>query len=104
MANIVINKGQQGQYMQLHVGDTLEIQLPENGTTGFTWQLAPHPAWQVSRSFAPGANLPGAGGTASFVLKLLQKLPVTSVRLELRRPWESDEPPADHFDIRLSVV
>ncbi len=104
MAKKMINKGHEGQHVQLHVGDVLEIQLPENGTTGFTWQLAPNAAWQVSRTFKPGGSMPGAGGTACFALKLLHQLPATQVRLELRRPWESDEPPADHFAIHLSVV
>ncbi|MCU0334131.1 MAG: protease inhibitor I42 family protein [Chitinophagaceae bacterium] len=103
MAKKVIRKEQGGQHVQLHVGDVLEIQLPENGTTGFVWQLAPHAAWQVSRRFQPAGSQPGAAGTACIEMKLLRKLPGTVVKLELRRPWETNEPPAECFEFRLSV-
>ena len=93
-ATITIHEGDLGGAVALHVGETVDIALEANATTGYEW----HCAW------APEAGLelvsdqyvvdqpaiPGSGGVQHFVLRAAQVSTVTAT-LQYGRWWPGGE-------------
>ncbi|NPA26267.1 MAG: protease inhibitor I42 family protein [Chloroflexi bacterium] len=91
--------------ISLQVGQVLEVHLPANPTTGYTWLVkegAPGPVVLVAEpGFTPEAQRLGAGGT--LILRFRAVTPgETRVRLVYQRPWETGEPEED-FEFRVIV-
>jgi inhibitor of cysteine peptidase len=81
--------------LALAPGESFEIRLPENPTTGYVWEVEPVPgavAAVVREAFEQEPADPrivGRGGTKVFVFKA--GLPGEGeVVLRLRRPWQRD--------------
>jgi inhibitor of cysteine peptidase len=79
----------------LAVGDTFELSLCANATTGFQWdevQLSDAAVLNlVSREYlAPKSDAVGAAGSEHFVFKARQA-GSTTVKIEYSRPWEGGE-------------
>ena len=105
---VVLTEKDSGKTIDLRTGDYLEIHLEANPTTGYLWssstpndyilrllldeyagkkqdrQLVGAP---VRKIFRYGAVGPGK----------------TGIRLEYRRPWEKNQPPAGTFDVMVIV-
>lgn len=104
MATRKLLKKDSGANVRLQQGDKLEIQLPENATTGYKWVLATLNDIRVKENFQPaGAGNPGSGGTAIFELAPLKKFAARKIVLKYQRPWETDVTPEDSFSITLTV-
>ena len=90
----------------LAVGQTFEIVLPENPTTGFRWELkeAGQPAClPLGDSYEkPAAGALGRPGIRRWRFEAAQ---AGSGRIALvyRRAWEQDTPPAQVFRITAKV-
>ena len=96
-----------GSRVRLRVGQTLEVRLAANPTTGYTWDLA-----AVDRTVLQPVDEPrfergrkqalGSSGTMIWTFQA-QTPGATVLRLEYRRLWEIQEPPADTFEITVQV-
>jgi pimeloyl-ACP methyl ester carboxylesterase/predicted secreted protein len=88
----------------LIVGDMLEVRLPGNPTTGYTWQAVAAPA-QLRQQGEPvhhsDSQLIGAGGITSFKFSVTAAGDGT-LDLAYRRPWEKDAPAAKTCRIQLN--
>lgn len=94
-AEVTLDEKACGSKQSLGVGDLLEVQLPGNPTTGYTWQAVAVPA-QVRQQGEPvqrsDSQLAGAGGITSV------KFSVAAagdgiLELAYRRLWEKETPP-----------
>ena len=90
--------------VDVDVGETIEIALPENPTTGHRWQVdAIDPslcAIVADERHAPQRPQPGAGGTHVWRLKAL-RAGRCHIALAYRRAWETAEPAARNFKLTL---
>jgi inhibitor of cysteine peptidase len=81
-------------------GDTLEVSLPQNASTGYRWELVPSEGLQIvdDRLDPPSSAHAGAGGQRVFVL-LVEEPGV--VQAWLRRAWEPPERAAQTYTVRV---
>ena len=91
--------------VQLKVGDTLEIALEGNPTTGYTWAVASNVAqlqqqgeWELKRD----SNLIGAGGVILLRLKAVRE-GEAALQLIYHRVWEKGVPPLKTFEVKVVV-
>jgi inhibitor of cysteine peptidase len=102
---IEADKSYDGRTLTLHAGDTLSLSLAENPTTGFRWDLKtkPEPEFEtLTDTFESSGGSPGAGGTHRWQWKAMRTGAAT-IRLEYRRPWETNAPPGQVFSLNLQV-
>jgi predicted secreted protein len=101
-----VGEAANGTQVQLVVGQTLEIALPGNPTTGFTWAAWGALPSQVAtagdsyETSAP-AGVVGAGGVQTLAFKALSAGTAT-LKLGYARPWESVQP-AKTFEVTLVI-
>ena len=87
--------GTGGQATALGVGDTYEVVLDSNPSTGYQWLVDFDAGYLelVNRHFEVDSNLnppaPGTGGKETFVFRAVAK-GSTQVELTYKRPWEND--------------
>ena len=92
--------------IEVAAGDTVEIQLSENATTGYHWALE-----TIDKSVCeviaderhgPDKVILGASGTHVWRLKATH---AGNCRIEIayRRAWQRDTPPARTFKLGLRV-
>jgi inhibitor of cysteine peptidase len=85
-----VTKNQSGGAVEVVLGESFEIQLPENPTTGYRWQLrsSGEPILEVQDdSFQPTTDRPGAGGMRRWRFRAGQE-GATNLQIEYRRSWE----------------
>jgi inhibitor of cysteine peptidase len=105
MAEFTVRAGEHGSTVTAAVGDVVKIELAENPTTGFRWQVAAVDSSVLrlqSDDFAPGGPAVGSGGLHVFHWAAAGR-GGTDVRLELKRSWEAG-PAKSTFAIRVSVL
>lgn len=107
-----------GKRFYPRVNDEIRISLPEMSSTGYIWIVSEPTVVthqdELNRSLAlvserfesraqAGLELRiAAGGTHHFVFRVLRPGHQT-LRLEKRRPWESDVPPTAVFEVDLET-
>jgi predicted secreted protein len=92
-----------GSAITLHKGESVEIRLRENRTTGFKWHLRGkgEPVCEVeSEDFQPEETGVGVGGTHSWKIKALAK-GTARIELSLARSWEVGKPSAQAFALTI---
>ncbi len=93
MPGISVGEESNGRRLELHVGDSIEVQLPENPTTGWRWQViaAAEPVCEkASQTFEPArADKPGAPGLLRCEFRVVVP---GNARIELvsKRAWSSE--------------
>jgi inhibitor of cysteine peptidase len=102
----VKDKDKEGK-VKLARGDTLEVRLPSNRTTGFSWQVAKiekdrlksqgKPMYEL-----PKKPLPGAGGVEVFRFTA-EAAGKTELELIYKRPFEKDKPPAKTYKLTVEI-
>jgi inhibitor of cysteine peptidase len=96
-----------GSTVVIKVGQTLEVALQGNPTTGYIWEAAPDSAALLSPQgelqFKPDNNLIGSGGIVTLRFTALQP-GEASLKLIYHRPWETNVPPIKTFEIKLIVT
>jgi inhibitor of cysteine peptidase len=101
-----IGEAANGTEVVLAVGQTLQVSLPANVTTGFDWAVdgaVPSQLTSVSDTYdttAP-AGVVGAGGTRTFVFRADSR-GNGALRLVYARSWESG-PPQKTFAVTVVV-
>jgi inhibitor of cysteine peptidase len=89
--------------IRLKVEGKLEVDLEENPTTGFSWQVASFPSLLELKGsdYLPDApQRCGSGGRKVFHF-VVARPGSGSLRLEYRRSWEKDVEPARVFEVSL---
>jgi inhibitor of cysteine peptidase len=102
MALIVLSRAHAGTTHPASVGDTVTIQLPENPTTGYRWQvIASGSLTPCGDDFAPSAAV-GAEGmrTLRFTVTAAG---MHQLRLAQAREWESATTPQDQLIISIKA-
>ncbi|MGC9666350.1 protease inhibitor I42 family protein [Planosporangium sp. 12N6] len=80
-------------------GDTLEVALPENASTGYRWAFEPSPGLVIlDDRVLPSSDQPGAGGERVFAVRVDAP---GEVRARLRRSWEPPESAARSYTLRV---
>ena len=93
-----VDESSNGKQIDLPVGETLEVSISENKTTGFQWvfdKSAKEMLSLVKEEVEPGGKI-GEPGTHLWLFRAEQ---AGSERIELsyRRPWEEKEKPQRTF-------
>ena len=89
-------------------GDTLEVRLPANPSTGYSWSIAANSAAVLRpagepRFDPPAAARPGASGTQSFGFRVVGG-GGAFLQLVYRRPFEKDAPPARNWGVFVAAA
>ena len=105
----LLTAGDDGKELSLCIGQTVEVRLDGNPTTGFSWAVGTIDGDAVSAVGDPiytpsatGDGIVGSGGTYSFVF-MAEKAGAAKVTLTYRRPWETDSAPAQTFTFSVTV-
>ncbi|MBA4337995.1 MAG: hypothetical protein C0421_04025 [Hyphomonas sp.] len=101
-----------GGEITLKVGNTLRIELQSIPTAGYVWILGETPAFmspagEGGRPTDPAhQELPGfTGGNHYLSFDFTANAPGTGkFKLHEGRPWESDEPPTDTYELTVTVT
>jgi predicted secreted protein len=103
-----INADQNGQTVEVAVGQRFAVELVGVPTAGYVWQPAQVPAFLTRAGEAGGNTVPEqsqpgyVGGNHWEVLMFSATEPGGGeLVLEQRRPWESDEPAAQTFRVNI---
>lgn len=102
----VLHATDTGTELALIEGDTFEVRLPENASTGYQWSVAglPDAVTLIDDVVAgPAPILPGAQALHSFRF-IVRGPPSGKVALELRRSWEHAATPEAGFEVRVTAV
>lgn len=106
---IRIGVEQDGQTVHVPVGQPFAIELVGVPTAGYQWIVAHMPDFVVVTGIASGPTIreqrePGYAGGNHWEVTLFAAAAAGSgvIRMEQRRPWESDEAPAATF--RVTIV
>lgn len=102
----VITEKESGQTVALRVGQALEVRLPVNPSTGYSWsQLEGDPTILEpvgAATFQPQRQAVGAGGISTMTYRAVGP-GTTPLKLIYHRPWERETPPASTFEARVVV-
>jgi predicted secreted protein len=86
-------------------GDSVQISLPENATTGFRWAIDRYDE-EYLEAVATEPHYPenalGSGGVVSFVFRG-KKLGTGEIVLKNWRHWEGDSSVTNRFRVRLRL-
>jgi inhibitor of cysteine peptidase len=110
LKNVQADESFDGRTVELHVGETLMIKLPENASTGFRWIVPPESARKLEKILreeeqpvqGPG-NLIGRPGIRNFYFQALKPGKV-DLELYYQRPWETAKPPARKFKLHIRIA
>ena len=94
-----------GRTIEATVGDTIELVLPENATTGYRWAFDGLDEHIVRADEGELIGRPtgiGSGGAVRWRLTALAAA-ATEVRLKLWRRWEGDRSIQKRFAVRLTI-
>jgi len=98
-----------GTTVQLRVGDTMDVTLDGNPTTGFAWETAAVDVSVLKQLGEPEyvpdphpVGLVGSGGRFTFRFEAVAS-GQTVLRLIYHRPWEKDVPPEKTFEVTVTV-
>ena len=108
-AAVVATAKDDGRTLTLTPGQELHVKLQANRSTGYGWKIAVSPAPVLSEEGEPtyksGATAGGAvggGGVETWRFRAAQSGRRT-LRMEYRRPWEREVPPAAAVTLRIVV-
>jgi inhibitor of cysteine peptidase len=99
MNTVKLKKSDTGTTIEVQVGDSVEVRLPENPTTGYRWQ-----AYDIDQSilaqkdvqYEPGGPAIGEGGTRIFRFDVVGP-GQSQLQAKLLREWQGDSSIIDRF-------
>jgi inhibitor of cysteine peptidase len=98
-----------GQEVTLHPGDTLNIQLGENASTGYRWSVTEESkrSWNQTirerdETVDAPAGPPGQPGVRHLFFDAVEA-GTAQIEIDYARPWEKGKPPARTFRLRVQV-
>jgi inhibitor of cysteine peptidase len=105
MATQLYNESANGQTIHLAIGQTIEICLEENPTTGFRWQLMADleaACATISDAFVHPGGPPGRGGEHRWIFEAVRS-GGCDIELRYRRRWGNPVEPERMFRIHVEV-
>lgn len=105
---LALNRTDNNRTAELRVGERLEVRLPENPTTGFSWAVDDNDRQRLTledTAYAPPdeAGFIGARGQRTFRFTARQPGDVL-LKLKYWRIWEGDGSVAERFAVTLRIV
>lgn len=100
-----IDEASNGRAITLTEGETLDLTLPENPTTGFRWIVESNGAPVCALrddTYEASAGPPGAGGQHRWSFQAVQP-GAGRIALAYRRPWGQSASPAKTFAVTIRV-
>ncbi len=101
----IYTEGDAGALVSLHPGESFDVRLPENPTTGYRWRIAEWDAAQLEvirdEFRAPSTPVPGAGGEHDWVFRA-RASGTSLLRIVYARGWQSASP-ARTFTLNISI-
>lgn len=105
-ANRVVGDADKGALVQLKLGDTLEVRLQSNPTTGYQWYVHPRstPLLKLIGQSQTQAQQPGVGRPGVQIFRF-QAVAAGQGVLLLRyvRAWQKALPKEEQFDLQVSI-
>ena len=90
----------------MNSADELVVALQGNPGTGYAWEVLPADVAVLEQvgewEFEPQSNLAGAPGTMTLRFRAVEAGQQV-LQLVYRRPWETDVPPLDTFEVTVIV-
>ena len=106
MATISLTQADADRIRTLHVGDSVELRLPENPSTGYRWSiniaLADAATLTASRWNAGGPGV-GVGGTREFVITVKEP-GMVRLHAKLWREWQGEGSAIERREFTLQVA
>ncbi|MGA2833315.1 MAG: protease inhibitor I42 family protein [Terracidiphilus sp.] len=105
-ATKAITDADKGGVVHLKLGDTLEVSLKSNPTTGFMWYVEKEstPLLKLHHQSQTDVTEPGEGRPVFQVFQFEPKRSGDGVlRLHYVRSWEKPTPDDEQFDIRVVI-
>jgi inhibitor of cysteine peptidase len=102
---MLLDESSNGQVVEIPIGETIEIHLPENPTTGFRWRLTGDgsPACNLIRDdFRAPSGPPGKGGIHAWTFEAM-RAGNCDIELRYRRRWETRSDHERTFTIHVRV-
>ncbi len=91
VGHYVFTEEQNGATVEMNKSSTITLKLPENPTTGYSWQLNVTPGLTITNdTYVPAqtsGNIVGAGGTHVWEL-IASSTGSQSIQGIYKRPWE----------------
>ncbi len=101
-----ITEADAGSTVELHQGQILDVALPGNPTTGYTWEVEPGAEsvlqQQGEPTFEAESNLLGAGGVMTLTFEAIGRGEVT-LSLIYHRTFEPGVAPLQTFEVTVVV-
>ena len=105
MAGLVLTEADTGSTHDVRRGETIELRLQENPSTGYRWSVDLEPADAgaiVGSQFVAGGAGVGAAGSIAF--EIMPSRPgVAQLRAELWRQWEGEASVTKRYSFALRV-
>ena len=98
---ITIDKTHHGKKIVTKKGDVIKVQLAENQTTGYQWQINLMDDKHLKSSkkdYEMSDEAVGAGGMKTFYFEVLKK-GISELYIALAKPWENE--PVDNFNVTI---
>jgi len=98
---ITIDRTQQGKKIVTKKGDVIKVQLAENQTTGYQWQINlmdDKHLKSTKKDYEMSGEAIGAGGMKTFYFEVLKK-GISEMHIALAKPWENE--PVDNFSVTI---
>jgi inhibitor of cysteine peptidase len=95
-----------GRTIEVPVGESIAIRLPENPTTGYRWtvdSITPRILTADEGRFAPEVDVGVGGGGYREIQVRVTHEGAAEIRLKLGQPWEGENAVADRFEVRFVV-
>jgi inhibitor of cysteine peptidase len=104
-ATKVITDADKGGVVHLRLGDTLEVRLKSNPSTGFMWYVEKEstPLLKLAHQSQTDVTEPGEGRPVFQVFRFEPKRGGGVLRLHYVRSWEKPTPDDEQFDIRVVI-
>jgi inhibitor of cysteine peptidase len=104
-AMITLAETDNDRTVNVHLGDTVRIRLPENATTGYRWAVDRYDEGVIA-ALPPQPSYPsnavGSGGEVMFGFEA-KKTGTGDILLKHWRHWEGDASVTARFRVRLNV-
>jgi len=105
-ATKVVTQADKGRTVHLKMGDTMELRLPSNPSTGFMWYVQPKstPLLKIAHQSQTEATEPGVGRPVFQVFIFEPRRRGEGVLLmHYVRSWEPSTPDDEQFDLRVTI-
>ena len=102
---LIIVEGDNGRTLDIRVGESVKITLPENATTGYRWAID-HYDEELFEAVATEPHYTGqaigSGGEVSFIFQA-RNIGIGEIVLKNWRHWEGEASVTRRFRIHLNV-